>query len=63
MPHDINGDELHVGDLVTVRCRVKRIELTEEYCNVSLETTEQMYPGTHYSALTLNSKQVVKVPA
>lgn len=63
MPHDLNGDELHVGDLVTVRCRVKSIVLTEDYCNVSLETVERMFPGEHTSALTLNAKQVTKVPA
>lgn len=63
MPHDIHGNELHVGDLVTVRCRVKSIQLTEEYCNVSLETVERMFPGEHVSALTLNAKQTEKVPA
>lgn len=63
MPHDINGDELHVGDLVTVRCRVKELHLTEEFCNVTLETTEKMFPGEHYSGMVLNAKQTVKVPA
>jgi hypothetical protein len=63
MPHDNTGAELHVGDLVIVHCRVKEIHRTEEYCNLSLETEERMFPATHVSALSLNAKQVVKVPA
>jgi hypothetical protein len=61
MPHDKSGAELHVGDRVNVLCIVKKIELTEEYCNVSLETVDAMFPGDGKSALTLNAKQTEKV--
>ena len=63
MPHDKNGQVLEVGDRVTVLCEVKTIYLTEEFCNVGLETVEPMFPGEHKSGVTLNAKQVVKVPA
>lgn len=60
MPHDMNGTELKVGDIVNVPCRVKEIHLTEEYCNVGLETREPMYPGDQKNHLSLNAKQVIK---
>ncbi len=61
MPHDLNGKRLNVGDVVTVRCKVKAIHDTEEYCNVSLETNIAMFPSDTKSALTLNARQVEKV--
>lgn len=60
MPHDKRGTELHVGDTVMVPCRVKAIHLTEEFCNVDLETIEPMPPLGSTSAFTLNSKQTIK---
>jgi hypothetical protein len=63
MPHDKNGEVLAVGDRVTVLCEVKTIYLTEEFCNVTLETVEPMFPGDNRCGVTLNAKQVVKVPA
>lgn len=60
MPHDRDGRLLNVGDHVLVPCNIKEIHITEEYCNVNLETSQPMYPGTHKSSLCLNSKQVVK---
>jgi hypothetical protein len=63
MPHDLNGDELHIGDLVTVRCRVRQIHPTVDFCNLTLETTERLFPGDQYVGLTVNAKQTVKVPA
>jgi hypothetical protein len=60
MPHDNRGEILSVGDVVLVPCRVKAIHLTEEYCNVDLETKETMYPSAIPTKLTLNSRQVVK---
>jgi hypothetical protein len=60
MPHDKNGAELKVGDRVLVEATVKQIHLTEEFCNVGLETVEPMFPGTHLLAMTLNAKQVTK---
>jgi hypothetical protein len=62
MPHDKHGNELKVGDIVYVPARVKVIELTEHYCNVTLETTERMPPHGQVTTLVLNSKQTVKGP-
>lgn len=60
MPHDIRGTELKVGDIVLVPCRVKAIHLTEDYCNLDLETKHNMPPMQTPTALTLNSRQTVK---
>lgn len=59
MPHDTNGNKLSVGDLVYVPCVVKAVDATEEYCNVTLETAEPMYPSVYPSTIVLNSKQTV----
>jgi hypothetical protein len=60
MPHDKNGNILQPGDRVIVRAVVNRVDAGDEYCNVTLETEEPMYPGDHRSALTLNTRQVEK---
>ena len=60
MPHDLNGTEVRVGDRVNVPCKVTAIQLSEEYCNVTLETTEEMFPSGQKLRLDLNMKQVVK---
>ena len=60
MPHDNRGEELQVGDTVMVPCHVKAIHLTEEYCNVDLETKIGMYPDQSTVRLTLNSRQTLK---
>lgn len=59
MPHDLTGRELQVGDTVWVPAKVTRIHAGEDYCNLSLETTEPMFPGNDKSALTLNARQVL----
>jgi hypothetical protein len=56
MPHDRDGHELKVGDTVLVPCKVKAIHLTEDYCNVDLETA-RMWPSDQPSSLTLNSRR------
>ena len=61
MPHDISGQPLREGDEVLIRARVVRIDSGDNYCNVSLETVQPMYPGEHKSAITLNTRQVEKV--
>jgi hypothetical protein len=63
MPHDKRGTELQVGDTVMVPCRVKAIHLTEDYCNVDLETKIPMPPLCSVQALTLNSQQTIKPTA
>ena len=60
MPHDRDGKELKVGDAVMVPARVTGIQQTEEYCNVTLETSQGMPPSNARSTLNLNAKQVVK---
>lgn len=60
MPHDIRGEELKVGDRVLVPCIIKAIHLTEEYCNIDLETRLNMPPLETPTRLTLNSRQTVK---
>lgn len=60
MPHDKNGKLLEVGDLVHVPAVVTSISMGTDYCNVSLETVEPMFPGVQKSAMALNAKQVVK---
>lgn len=63
MPHDKRGTELKVGDTVMVPCRVKAIHLTEDYCNVDLETALTMPPRDTRQAFTLNSRQTIKPTA
>ena len=60
MPHDRDGTLLKVGNTVMVPARVKELNDTEEYCNVTLETLQPMHPGNSRSTLVLNAKQVVK---
>lgn len=60
MPHDRDGRVLSVGDDVLVPCHVKELHMTEEFCNVTLETSQPMYPSENRSGIVLNAKQVVK---
>lgn len=61
MPHDKNGKLLQVNDIVYIPAQVKSITTNLEYCNLSVETTEVMFPGEQKSTITLNAKQVIKV--
>jgi len=61
MPHDRDGKLLQVGDSVYIAAKVKQITMGEEYCNVTLETKEKMFPSDSPTAITLNAKQVVKL--
>lgn len=63
MPHDKRGTELKVGDTVMVPCKIKAIHLTEDYCNVDLETKEGMPPSMNKNTFSLNSKQTIKPTA
>ena len=58
MPHDIDGKEFKVGDIVLVECKITEIHMTEEYCNVNLETTQPMYPTQDRNHIVLNGRQV-----
>lgn len=59
MPHDMGGKLIEVGDVVHIPCRVKSIQMTEEYCNLSVETIQFMPPYTTPTTVTLNTKQVI----
>lgn len=59
MPHDVNGNALKIGDLVYVPCVVKHLDATDEFCNVTLETTEPMHPSPHPTSIVLNTIQTV----
>jgi hypothetical protein len=62
MPHDRDGNLLEIGDFVYIPCIVKSISLTEDYCNLTLETTIPMPPENKYTnTYTLNTKQIIKV--
>lgn len=63
MPHDKNGKTLRPGDLVTMAFNVTAVQTGEEYCNVSLESVEPMYPGEHKTNVTANARQVVSLMA
>lgn len=60
MPHDRNGKLLEAGDSVKIDAVVKSVMTGEEYCNVTVETVEPMYPGDYKTTITLNAKQVEK---
>ena len=61
MPHDKRGTELVVGDTVLVPCVIRAIHLTEDYCNVDLETKYKMPPLLLAGiSFTLNSRQTIK---
>jgi hypothetical protein len=59
MPHDKNGLPVRIGDLVNVPCTVKDVQPGLEYCNLTLETVEPMFPGKEKSSICLNAKQVI----
>jgi len=63
MPHDRKGNLLNVGDHVVIEATVTQVQTGEEYCNVTLETIEPMYPGDSRSTLSLNAKQVTRTGA
>lgn len=60
--HDANGKELKIGDTVTITCTIKSATLSEDYCNLTVETCRVMPPSSvDRTAITLNAKQVEKV--
>jgi deoxycytidylate deaminase len=62
MPHDRDGVEVKPGDRVLMECVVREVMSTEDYCNVNLETVSVMPPRENPTMLTLNTRQVRKVP-
>lgn len=58
MPHDINGTLLEEGDSIVIEATIKSISQVEEYCNITCETDEVMFPSENKTAIVLNAKQV-----
>jgi len=58
MPHDINGTLLEEGDNVVIEATITSINQGEEYCNVTMETDEVMFPSENKTTIVLNAKQV-----
>jgi hypothetical protein len=63
MPHDMNGNLLKPGDRVSMWFDVKVVQTGDEYCNLTLESVEPMYPGNSKTGLSVNAKQVALIPA
>jgi hypothetical protein len=61
MPHDAQGRELKVGDTVIMPFTVKEVHMTEEFCNLKLESCFPM-PGRHERTTLseVNTRQVVR---
>lgn len=58
MPHDRIGQKIEVGDHVMVPCVVKEVHPTDDFCNLTLETLEPMYPAGTPNTIVLNTKMV-----
>jgi hypothetical protein len=62
MPHDADGHILREGDVVYIPAKITVINPMEDYCNLSLESVEPMYPGEHKAFFTANARQVLLHP-
>lgn len=60
MPHDRNGVEIKVEDVVFIPCVVQSVYTSETGCNVSLKTQIPMPGNEQHSFFSLNTKQVEK---
>ena len=59
MPHDINGNKISKGDIVTVEFEVTDVTSEgEELCNLIVKTVQPMYPNYNKTFVSLNAKQV-----
>jgi len=58
MPHDYFGQVLEVGQKVLVPCRIKEIHPGENFCNLTLETTQPMFPSDSKTVINANALQV-----
>lgn len=62
MPHDIDDVELKPGDRVQIECIVRDVQFGTEFCNVTLDTLEKMFPSEYTTCIVANTKQVRKIP-
>lgn len=62
MPHDKNGEELKVGDVVHLKCTITHLSENAEYCNCTIQSVEPVHPSNHQTGtiVSLNTKQVEK---
>lgn len=60
MPHDVNGHELKVGDIVSVELEVADLSATVDHCNVRLVKKGVYAAGEVSQDFWLNSRQVEK---
>jgi hypothetical protein len=52
--HDAKGRELKIGDTVLIPAKVKEVHVTEDYCDVSLESRFRRRPDgfkEHFNAI------------
>jgi hypothetical protein len=60
--HDKNGQPLKVGDIVVVKCVVKEVSATPDFCNCQLETVEGRRPdGKKETIYAINTGVVEKL--
>jgi hypothetical protein len=59
--HDKNGVLLHEGDIVTLKATVVTLHGNPEFCNVTIETVEPMYPSDRKDKYTVNTRQIEKI--
>lgn len=63
MPHDANGNELKVGDHVSMSGTVKNILPSENYCNCTVELDLPQLPdNTKTLVSSVNTRQLVLSP-
>lgn len=61
MPHDANGNELKVGDMVAVFGVVTQINEGPDYCNCNVEVDAKMPPDmTTTNISAINTRQLRK---
>ncbi len=62
MPHDKNNNLLQPGDEVIIRCVVKELNASQDFCNCQVETIEAMPPENYKQVMWFNTRQVEKSP-
>lgn len=58
--HDKFGHPLTEGDEVLIHAKVTGLSGNAEYCNITVQAVEPMFPGDDHTAIVLNAKQVMK---
>ena len=58
MPHDCNGTELKVGDVVTMRCKVLSVQPSDGAYSVEIVALDG--PADEYTTITCNTKSLLR---